>query len=625
MSIQKSNLPAEVKQTLSIIPELSGSYQYYDKDGEIIYVGKAKNLKKRVYSYFNKHHDSPKLRVMVPQIAKIQFIVTDNEVEALILESHLIKKHKPKYNVLLKDDKKFPYFVITDEEYPRIIVARKANKNKIKGKYFGPYTDSRAMYATLDLIKKLFPLKQCKNPKFKDRPCLYYHIGRCMAPCQRLITPDEYKKILKNVELFLTGKQKELVDALKKEMEKYASAEDFEKAARYRDSWLDVQKTMEHQKVVFENTNINQDIISVYYEGNLFVVSLLQIRQGRLTDKKDFQFSNTENLEENEENFSNEGEVLAAFLKEYYTLASELDIPNTVVIPRVLEKKDIELYSKWLESVSGKKVKITDSPTKRNLELLNLAQKNAKFYFEKVKLEKLTEIQRDYNEVGSYIQEKLGLSKFPYVVECFDISHIQGTNTVASMVTFENGLPKKSRYRKFKVKSTESKPDDFKSLQEVVERRYFGKLAETLPVPDLIIIDGGKGQLSSVLEIFEARGFHPDVVSLAKKLEEVFKPHRSNPVIFPINSPALYFFQRIRDEAHRFAITFHRQLRGKKATVSVLDEIKGLSKANKEILIKEFKDVKKISQASYEQLKEKVNARAAKAVYNFFNPNVQIV
>ena len=617
MATQKSNLPKEVKETLAIIPELSGSYQYYDKDGEIIYVGKAKNLKKRVYSYFNKHHDSPKLRVMVPQIAKINFIVTDSEVEALILESHLIKKHKPKYNVLLKDDKKFPYFVITEEEYPRIIVARKANKNKIKGKYFGPYTDSRAMYATLDLIKKLFPLKQCKTPKFKDRPCLYYHIGRCMAPCQRLITPEEYKKILKNVELFLTGKQKELVDALKKEMEKYAANEDFEKAARYRDSWRDVQKTMEHQKVVFENTSINQDIVSVYNEGNLFVVSLLQIRQGRLTDKKDFQFSNL--------NLSNETEVLTTFLKEYYTMASETEIPATIVLPKLLEKEDIELYEQWLASVAHKKVNITDAASKRNIELLSLAQKNAKFYFEKVKLEKLNEIQRDYNEVGSYIQEKLGLSKFPYVAECFDISHIQGTNTVASMVTFENGMPKKSRYRKFKIRSTESKPDDFKSLQEVVERRYFGKLAETLPVPDLIIIDGGKGQLSSVLEIFEAHGFHPDVVSLAKKLEEVFKPHRSNPVIFPINSPALYFFQRIRDEAHRFAITFHRQLRGKKATVSVLDEIKGLSKANKEILIKEFKDVKKISQASYEQLKEKVNARAAKAVYNFFNPNVQIV
>ena len=608
-----------MQQTLSIIPELSGSYQYYDKDGEIIYVGKAKNLKKRVYSYFNKHHDSPKLRVMVPQIAKIQFIVTDSEVEALILESHLIKKHKPKYNVLLKDDKKFPYFVITEEEYPRIIVARKANKNKIKGKYFGPYTDSRAMYATLDLIKKLFPLKQCKNPKFKDRPCLYYHIGRCMAPCQRLITPDEYKKILKNVELFLTGKQKELVDALKKEMGKYAAKEDFEKAARYRDSWMDVQKTMEHQKVVFENTNINQDIIAVYNESNLFVVSLLQIRQGRLTDKKDFQFSNTEG------NLSSEYEVLTTFLKEYYTMASESEIPNTIVLPRLLEQNDIELYTNWLASVAGKKVKISDAPTKRNIELLNLAQKNAKFFFEKVKLQKLTEIQRDYNEVGSYIQEKLGLTKFPYVVECFDISHIQGTNTVASMVTFENGLPKKSRYRKFKVRSTESKPDDFKSLQEVVERRYFGKLTETLPMPDLIIIDGGKGQLSSVMEIFESKGLEVDVVSLAKRLEEVFKPHKSEPVIFPINSPALYFFQRIRDEAHRFAITYHRKLRGKKATESVLDEIKGLSSTSKETLMKEFKDVKKISKASYEELCEKIPKRSAKAVYNFFNPNVQIV
>ncbi len=610
------NLKEEVKQTLSILPDLSGSYQFFDDKGEIIYVGKAKNLKRRVYSYFNKHHDSPKLRIMVPQIAKIQFIVTDSEVEALILESHLIKKHKPKYNVLLKDDKKFPYFVITEEEYPRIVVARKANKNKLKGKYFGPYTDSRAMYATLDLIKRLFPLKQCKNPKFKDRPCLYYHIGRCMAPCQRMISPEEYKKILKNVELFLTGKQKELVTALQKEMEKYAACEDFERAARYRDSWLDVQKTMEHQKVVFENTNINQDIAAVYNEGSLFVVSMLQIRQGRLTDKKDFQFANL--------NLSNESEVLTTFLKEYYTMASEFEIPSTIVVPKILEEQDIEVYASWLSSKAEKKVKITDSATKRNLELLNLAEKNAKFYFEKVKLEKLTEIQRDYNEVGSYIQEKLGLLKFPYIVECFDISHIQGTNTVASMVTFENGLPKKSKYRKFKVRSTESKPDDFKSLQEVVERRYFGKLSETLPMPDLIIIDGGKGQLSSVMEIFDAHDFHPDVVSLAKRLEEVFKPHESRPVIFPINSPALYFFQRIRDEAHRFAITFHRKLRGKKATESILDDIKGLSKENKEILIKEFKDIKHISQAGYEQLCEAVNKRAAKAVYNFFNPNIQI-
>ena len=481
----------DVKQTLSIIPELSGSYQFYDATGEVIYVGKAKNLKRRVHSYFNKKHDSPKLKIMVPQIAQIKFIITDSEVEALILESHLIKKYKPKYNVLLKDDKKFPYFVITDEEYPRIVVARKANRNKIKGKYFGPYTDSRAMYSTLDLLKKLFPLKQCKTPKFKDRPCLYYQIGRCSAPCQRLVSPEEYKEIIKNVELFLTGKQQELVEQLKLEMEKYAGREEYEKAARYRDSYFDVQKTMEKQKVVFENTSINQDIAAVYFEGNLYVVSLLQIRQGRLTDKKDFEFKNL--------NLSSEHEVLNTFIKEYYTMCSDYEIPSTILIPDVLDTEETELYSDWLSSRAGKKVKFITNKSKRNIELESLAEKNAKFYFEKVKLQTLTEIQRDYNEVGSYIQEKLGLKNFPHVVECFDISHIQGTNTVASMVRFENGMPKKSGYRKFKIKSTESKPDDFKSLQEAVKRRYKGKLAETMTKPDLIIIDGGKGQLSSVM------------------------------------------------------------------------------------------------------------------------------
>lgn len=606
----------EVEQTLSILPDLSGSYQFFDKSGEVIYVGKAKNLKKRVHSYFNKTHDSPKLRIMVPQIAKIQFIITDTEVEALILESHLIKKYKPKYNVLLKDDKKFPYFVITNEEYPRIVVARKANINKIKGKYFGPYTDSRAMYATLDLIKKLFPLKQCKTPKFKNRPCLYYQIGRCSAPCQRMVSPEEYKEILKGVELFLTGKQQELVKQLKIEMEKYAQKQDFEKAARYRDSYFDIQKTMERQKVVSENTNINQDIIALFSEGNLFVVSLLQIRQGRLTDKKDFEFTNLQ--------LSNEHEVLTTFMKEYYTMISEAEIPTEVILPKLLDKDEVELYTQWLSQRADKKVKICASVTKRNIELINLAEKNAKFYLEKIKLTKLSEIQRDYNEVGSYIQEKLGLKKFPYIVECFDISHIQGTNTVASMVTFENGMPKKSKYRKFKVRSTESKPDDFQSLKEVVERRYTGKLTESLPMPDLIIIDGGKGQLSSVMGVFESIGMSDwDVVSLAKRLEEVFKPNESEPVIFPVNSPALYFFQRIRDEAHRFAITYHRSLRQKKATSSLLDEIKGLSTENRDILLHEYKSTKQISQASAQELAAKIGKRAANAVYKFFNPKVQ--
>ncbi len=553
---------SDVKEQLKFLPEQSGSYQFYDVKNEIIYIGKAKNLKKRVCSYFNKNHDSAKLCVMVPQIKKIEFIITDTEVEALILESHLIKKHKPKYNILLKDDKKFPYFVFTDEEYPRIIVARKRNKNPIKGKYFGPYTDGRAMYATLDLIKKLFPLKQCKTPRFKSRACIYHQIGRCSAPCQRFISPEEYGKILKSVELFLLGRQNELVNELKKQMEYYSKNQEYEKAARFRDSYYDVQKTVERQKVIFENTKINQDIIAIVHDNSTAAVTLLQIRSGRLIEKKDFEYQYVDG--------NSEQEIMLSFLREYYELNSDLDITSEIVLQTKLSDEDNEVYSEWLSNKIKGNVKLKPAKSKKDKELLALAQKNADAYLNKLKLNKLVEIQNDYNDIGSYIQEKLKLSKFPHLVECFDISHIQGTNTVASMVVFENGMPKKSEYRKFKIKTLEiGKPDDFKSMQEVVERRYKKLLAEGKPFPDLIIIDGGKGQLSSVMEIFDKLEIkNQDIVSLAKRLEEVFLPKKSQPVIFPTSSTALYFFQRIRDEAHRFAITFHRQLRAKEALKS---------------------------------------------------------
>lgn len=556
---------SNIKQQLLTIPELSGSYQFYNKNNEIIYIGKAKNLKRRVSSYFNKHNESPKLKLMVPQIVKIEYIITDTEVEALILESHLIKKHKPKYNVLLKDDKKFPYFVFTDEEYPRIIVARKRNKNPIKGKYFGPYTDSRAMYATLDLIKRMFPLKQCKTPRFKNRPCIYYQIKRCSAPCQRLISPNEYQKILKNVELFLLGKQNELVNELKKQMEYHAEREEYEKAARYRDSYFDVQKTMERQKIVSENTTINQDIIATYIDDMLVAVTLIQIRNGRLTEKKDFEYQYFENISKTD--------VVLAFLREYYELNSELDIPKEIILDEMLPDDEKEIYEKWLSEKSTKKIKIKLAKNKKDKELSALAQKNVSVYVEKLKLNKLSELQNDYNEVGSYIQEKLNLKKFPHRVECFDISHIQGTNTVASMVVFENGMPQKSDYRKYIIRTVEEgKPDDFQSMKEVVERRYKRLVKENKPLPDLIIIDGGKGQLSSAVEILQNLGLeNQDIVSLAKRLEEVFMPEKSEPAIFAQTSGALYFFQKIRDEAHRFAITFHRQKRAKSALKSKND------------------------------------------------------
>ena len=256
----------ELEESLKLVPTLPGCYIYYDKNGEIIYVGKAKNLKRRVSSYFHKKHDRVKVAVLVSKIEKMEYIITDSEVEALILEAHLIKKHKPKYNILLKDDKKYPYFLITDEDYPRITVVRKKNINPDKGKFYGPYTNSRAMYSTLDFLKIIFPLKQCKTPKFSNRPCLYYHIGKCMAPCQGKVTPQEYQNIVAQVELFLSGKQTELIKKLKTQMEEYAKNEQYEKAARMRDSYLDLQKTLEHQKVVYENARLNEDIIAVIYE-----------------------------------------------------------------------------------------------------------------------------------------------------------------------------------------------------------------------------------------------------------------------------------------------------------------------------------------------------------------------
>ncbi len=603
----------DIKEQLRLIPESSGSYQFFDKDNTIIYVGKAKNLKRRVSSYFNKKHDSVKLAVMVPQIVRIEFIITNSEVEALILESHLIKKYKPKYNVLLKDDKKFPYFLITKEDYPRILVTRKRNKNMQEGKYFGPYTNAKSMYTTLDLLKKLFPLKQCKSPKFKDRPCIYYQIGRCLAPCQKLVTSEEYKKLIKNVELFLSGKQMQLVDELKSLMEKYSLSQEYEKAAKYRDSYFDVLKTIEKQKVVYENTNINQDIISVSTNDYLGGISLLQIRDGRLTNKKDFEISKND--------YDTDSEIISYFIKEYYLMINPEDIPSEILFSAQIDEEDKQIFEKWLSAKKGSNVKVKPANNKKNNDILELALKNSNYHLEEMKVKSLQEVQNNYNEAGSYIQEKLSLSKFPHVVECFDISHIQGTNTVASMVCFNNGMPKKSEYKRYKIKTVETgKPDDFQSMREVVYRRYSRLLKEGKPFPDLIIIDGGKGQLSSAVEILSELGVkNQDIISLAKRIEEVFLPHKSESVIFPLNSQALYFFQRIRDEAHRFAITFHRKLREKSAVHSELDDIKGLYQKNKKLLIDKYSSINKISKLTKEELMLLLSKKQAQIVYDYFN------
>ena len=550
------NVPKEVLDQVKLMPKLPGSYQFYDNKGTVIYVGKAKNLFKRVRSYFVSN-DSIKVNVMVPKIAKIECIVVDSEIEALILESELIKKYKPRYNVLLKDDKKFPYFVITEEEYPRITVVRKANKNPIKGKYFGPYTDSRAMWATLEVLERIFPLKKCKKPKFNTRPCLYYDMGQCMAPCQRLIAPSDYKKILKDVELFLTGRRSELLKILKEQMQTASNNLEFEKAAKYRNSYNDIEKTMEKQKIVSENTKQNNDYIGVMREGNIFCAAVLEIREGCLVNKKDFDFKGIQT--EDKTDFK---EIIKAIMREYYSIMDDINIPKNIIVQELPDEK--EIYEAWLSERKGANVKITEAKTEKDKEILSLAQKNSIYNLEQIKLKNLSDIQNDYNEVGAYIKEKLNLKKFPHIVECYDISHIQGTNTVASGVVFENGFPKKSLYKKYKLKTIEKgEVNDFKSMNEILQRRFKRITEKNDYTPDLIIIDGGKGQLSSAYKAMKDYGLDIDMVSLAKREEEVFLPNKKTSVIFPINSGALYFFQRIRDEAHRFAITFHRQLRNK--------------------------------------------------------------
>ena len=470
----------------------------------------------------------------------------------------MIKKHKPRYNILLKDDKKYPYFLITDEDFPRIQIVRKRNINPEKGKYYGPYTNIRAMHSTLDFLKKIFPLRQCKTPKFKNRPCLYYHIGKCLAPCQNMVTSKEYKAIVQQAELFLSGKQTELMKQLMEQIQKYSDTEQFEKAARLRDSYFDLQKTLEKQKVVYENTKLNEDIISLQHEDGILAIVIMMIREGRLIDKKDFTYE----VEEEDKT-----EFFETFFKEYYNTLS-LEFPDRIVSNELEAVGNKALYEEWLEIISGKKVKISYGKSVQGKELQSLADKNAQVILDNAKLSKMSKIRDDFNQIGSYLKEKLKLNNFPYRMECYDISHIQGTNTVASMVTFINGLSKKSEYRKFKVKSTEGKPDDFLSMKEVLTRRLSRLGEKGWDKPDLIIIDGGKGQLSSVMQIVEEMGITGiDFVSLAKRQEEVFLPHCSKSILLPRESSALFLIQRIRDEAHRFAITYHRNLRSKNSLI----------------------------------------------------------
>jgi len=595
-----------VAEKLKLLPDSPGVYLMKDARGKIIYVGKAIVLKNRVRQYFqSSRNQTPKVRAMVSHVVDFETIMTANEVESLILEANLIKKHRPRYNIRLKDDKSYPYVKVTvQEEYPRVFITRRVLRDGAR--YFGPYTNVTALRDSLKLLKRLFPLRTCRT--MPDRPCLEYHIKRCLAPCVGKVTEEDYRAMIRAVLLFLEGRTDDVERELEHRMQLAAEAYHFETAARLRDQLAAVRKAAERQNIVTGAGD--QDAIGMARSAAGVCVQIFFIRGGKMIGREHFLLRGSEE--------ESDADILRAFLEQYYNQATF--VPREVLLPHVIDTAGQEIIERWLaERKGGGKVALLTPQRGTKRDIVVMATGNAEKYLTD---EETRRSLADEQTIGAVeeLGQYLGLRKPPYRMECFDISHNQGQETVASMVVFEGGMPKKSDYRRFKIKSAEGKPDDFLSMREVTTRRYVGLPEEELP--DLIIIDGGKGQLSSALEIIRNEAGHRNVpvVGLAKQFELVFTEGSSEPVELPRRSQSLYLIQRIRDEAHRFAITFHRKLRGKRNLVSVLDHIVGVGPKRRQSLWSHFGTLDKIKAASIDELAAVpgMNRPSAEAVYYFF-------
>lgn len=592
-----------IKNALAVLPDKPGVYLMHDVEGKVIYVGKAVVLKNRVRSYFrNLASHTPKVKAMVAKIAEIETIVTSSEVEALILECNLIKKYRPRYNISLKDDKTYPYLKVTmQEDFPRLYMTRRLQRDGAK--YYGPYADAGAMHATVKLLRTMFPLRTCRkmNP---DRPCLNYHIKRCLAPCAGYVSRDEYGKMIKSVCMVLDGRTTELERDLKQRMQEAAENYAFEEAARLRDQLQAVERLNESQKAVTTNGG-DMDIIGFAQDMTGNCLQIFFVRKGKLIGRDNFFLQDGSEAPQ---------EVLTAFIKQYYNEATF--IPREIVLPQLPEAEEQQLIELWLREKAERRVELLTPQRGIKRELLQLANDNAlKLLAERLRKGSLS-LKND-EQAAEELQQALGLEHSLERMDCFDISHTQGSETVASMVVFRNGSISKKDYRKYKIVSAEGKPDDFKSMQEVVYRRY--KDYEDLP--NLVVIDGGKGQLSSALEVIRGLGLADlPVVGLAKREEEIFLPHQSTSILLDRDSAALHLIQRIRDEAHRFAITFHRKLRGKRNLVSVLDHVEGIGPKRRQALWKTFKTLEAMKAASVEELAaaEGMNGAVAQTLYDFF-------
>ena len=573
------------------LPNKPGVYIMRDSSDTIIYIGKAKNLIKRVKSYFREKLDRPKTQILMSHFDSLEYIVTNSEKEALILEATLIKKHRPRYNVQLKDDKRYPYVKITDEEFPRLVITRNVTKNGI---YYGPFTDAGSVKQTVKFLKSLFKIRTCRN---MNGPCLNAQIDLCNAPCDGKISKEEYSEIINKIDLFFQGKYSTIVKNLKKEMADAAANEEYEKAAVIRDQIASIEEIMEKQFVELMDDDLDQDVIAIAPSENEVVVIIMPIRNGKIVGRDDFLMSGSQ--------YDSSSEVLFAFIQQYY--GYNRHIPKQILLDEDIDDK--ELLEDWLSDLRGNKVSIKVPQKGVKLRLVKMARKNAEIIQHQKK-----KMENALIELKKYLK----LEKIPHVIEGYDISNISGKFAVGSKVSFKDGKPNKKMYKHFKMETPG--PNDFAMMEELLTRRL--KMVGEDPEPDLIVIDGGKGQLGMACGVLEELNLtHIPIIGLAKEFEEIYIPNSKRPIIIPKNNKALHLLQQVRDESHRFAITYHRKLRSRNISASSLDDIPGVGKKRKIALLKEFGSIDNIKKASVEDLSkiDGMNQKTAENVYNYYH------
>jgi len=575
------------------LPFVPGVYLMKDSEDRIIYIGKAKSLRKRVKSYFRNDLD-PKTTVLMRHFHHLEYMVTDTEKEALILESNLIKKHMPRYNIRLKDDKRYPYIQVTNEKFPRVIITRRVLDDG--SYYYGPFPEATTLRRLVKFLKSLFKIRDCKN---MDGPCLNYQIDLCNAPCNKKISQKEYKKLVDNVSLFFEGKYDEIMETIKSEMVEAAEHHEFEKAAVLRDQLNSVGDVLEKQKMEFTR-DLDQDVVASASDDELACVVVFSVRDGKIVGKEDFLMSGAENSEEDK--------IISAFLKQYYM--GPRHVPAKIIIHKNVEDK--KLIEEWLTEKREALVTVEVPIEGVEYRLAMMVSKNAKI---------LLNHQKEVKGALLDLKKYLGIPKIPKRIEAFDISNISGKMAVGSMVVFENGVPKKSAYRRYKIET--DGPDDYAMMKEMLERRFKSLIEKEESAPDLVLVDGGKGQLNIALDVFRSLNINYPVIGLAKEFEHVFIPQTPSPLILPRKSEALLLLQRLRDEAHRFAVTYHRKLRSKELERSPLDEIPGVGNKRKILLLKHFGNLDNIAKARVKDISELngISNNLAQKIYDHFQEN----